>query len=449
MTTLTAPRMPSTRATPVRSVTAAHSTLAPWLVITFLTVIFVAATVSPTSFPWMVSPARMLADRLDAKEHGLLLRRIALPFLGLVACIGLVQRGKAVLRPYGWRALMLGIVFVLATASLLWADDPALVRRKLAIRLLLWLGAVWAARQLDRGYLTRLVLYGSGATVLLGIVAEIAYGVFKPGVSDYRLMGLVHPNQTGEAAGFAALAAIALAAQSRTYRPRHLALAALAAGLLLMTRSRTALLATIVSMTVLLYVCLWHRRVLRWTAAWAAGGAIAGLCVWQVAGGKDLSEVIGGALAEGRQNSDLATLTERTPLWAELISRYVRAHPWLGYGFDGFWTTEHLIQISFLHHGLVYFHSHSGYIEMALSIGVPGAVAFTLAIVLTMTEAFRRYRRTADIDDAVGGVVMVYFLVAMLAEVPNFNIGITAFISTIALARYSLIQLDPAPSRSL
>lgn len=415
---------------------------APWMMIAFLTVLFVAATVGPPDhFPWMVVPETMLANHIAGAEQGMITRQIALPVLGLVSIIGLLRGHRAPLRAHNIRAILLIIVFTLGVASLWWADDPALVSRKLAVRLLLWLGVIWVAQQLERGDLTKLALYAPGVTVLLGVAAEVGFGVFKPWTADYRLMGLVHPNQTGEQAGIAALAAMSLAMQAGRRRSVYVALAVIAMGLLLLTRSRTALLATIVAMAFLLVVVALRQTRIRWLLICTGAALVLALCLWQLFATTELSRVTTTFLSSGRDDSNLGTLSERTPLWAELISRYVTARPWLGYGFDGFWTTKHLVQMSLLHRGLVYYHSHSDYIEMALSIGIPGAIAFTLAIISTVTAAVRRYARLAVMDDAFAAAAMVYLLTAMLAEIPNFSIGITAFLFAVVLARYCF--MDP------
>lgn len=74
-------------------------------------------------------------------------------------------------------------------------------------------------------------------------------------------------------------------------------------------------------------------------------------------------------------------LTERTFIW-EYALRHFDKHPLLGYGLNGFWTTEELYDAFQAEHGWVLDNFHSGYLAILLETGVLGYTLFFLTAVL-------------------------------------------------------------------
>ena len=410
-----------------------------WGTILFVTSVFVLATVSLDGLFWKEAQPSILQARLDSIEHGMLTRRIALIVLGASALMGLLRTSFAGIRARGMQSVLLVVAAVLLLSSVAWADEPNLVLRKAVVQVLLWAGAMWVGLRLTSGGLVKLTLVGAFFTIALGVLVEVANGVFTPWAPGYRLMGFVHPNQTGEYAGFAFLAAVGLAFHSSRRRPWYSVLAAAALALLVLTRSRTALLATTVALLVLLWSVtsrLSRGRAIPVALLSAAAGL---LCLLQILGVVPLHELVPQLLSLGRGDSDLATLTERTPLWHELITKYIAARPFLGYGFEGFWTSGRIIELSLLRPGHVYFHSHSGYIEMALGIGIPGALCWTIGILLCLREGLRDYRRFPSPDNAMVLAALAYVVTSMLTEASLFSIGLSSFVAIVCVVRQSFV----------
>jgi exopolysaccharide production protein ExoQ len=74
-------------------------------------------------------------------------------------------------------------------------------------------------------------------------------------------------------------------------------------------------------------------------------------------------------------------LTERTFIW-EYALRHFDKHPLLGYGLNGFWTTDELYDAFQAEHGWVLDNFHSGYVAILLETGVLGYTLFFLTAVL-------------------------------------------------------------------
>jgi O-antigen ligase len=74
-------------------------------------------------------------------------------------------------------------------------------------------------------------------------------------------------------------------------------------------------------------------------------------------------------------------LTERTFIW-EYALRHLDQRPILGFGLNGFWTTEKLYDAFQAEHGWVLDNFHSGYVAILLETGILGYTLFFLTALL-------------------------------------------------------------------
>ena len=101
------------------------------------------------------------------------------------------------------------------------------------------------------------------------------------------------------------------------------------------------------------------------------------------------------------------TLTDRTGLWASLLS--MASHPWLGTGFESFWAGPRLDKLW----SVYAWHpneAHNGYIEIFLNLGWLGI--FLVAVIIavgyrTVITSFRRNRPT-------GSLMLGYFVAGLI-----------------------------------
>ena len=113
----------------------------------------------------------------------------------------------------------------------------------------------------------------------------------------------------------------------------------------------------------------WLRR--RWSAAQAkmASFAAAGLCA---AGGAAALAVLW----------DVPTFSQRRAMWGLVWDRIVQ-RPLLGYGFYAFWDIDELTQHVLLRRGS----AHNSLVEVALGLGLLGAVPFAVIVFLAARNA--------------------------------------------------------------
>lgn len=99
----------------------------------------------------------------------------------------------------------------------------------------------------------------------------------------------------------------------------------------------------------------------------------------------------------------------RLRLWPEVI-RHIEARPLTGYGFGSGLLRKSLNEE--LHDSLLW-HAHNIFLDMALQLGLPGAVLFILLLAATLREGWR-LARTPDLRAAACGVALLAVLAGMM-----------------------------------
>jgi O-antigen ligase len=358
-------------------------------------------------------------------EEGNIARRVAVIALGLFA-VGVLWRARRrglltglVARPLDrrerWLAAAIIGYILLAALSVVWADDPGLAARRVGVFLILAVAAYALARVWSFADLLRFIIIGCGATLLASTAVEILHGAFHPLDADYRLSGLTHPNIHAFEAAVLTLAGLAAARLEPEHRRRYWVVAAVGLGMMLLTRSRTSLLGLAAGVVAVPLLTMDRRRVL-----WAAiiGGAVA---VVVLVFAPDLVSDLRGALLLGRaqETADITTLTGRTELWRGLLD-YVDRRPILGWGFQAFWTPEHIESVS-LDQGWLIAHAHSTYMQTLLELGAVGLGLFVVSIVggiwVGVHRVLESKRGHPDGEAAFAVAVLVWMVVSMSAEV--------------------------------
>jgi O-antigen ligase len=123
--------------------------------------------------------------------------------------------------------------------------------------------------------------------------------------------------------------------------------------------------------------------------------------------GTAISSALGGISELSGRDS---TLTGRAGIWAALID-LGKAHPILGAGFEGFWSTQ--ATRAFLdRHGLParLNQAHNGYLEVYLNLGVIGL----LLITIVCWRGLKAGLQLSAYDRDFGHLVLVLFAVAMV-----------------------------------
>lgn len=88
------------------------------------------------------------------------------------------------------------------------------------------------------------------------------------------------------------------------------------------------------------------------------------------------------------------TLTGRTDLWGATLASILR-RPWLGYGFNAFWEGMQGASNSVITSvGWYVRHSHNGFIDLSLDLGMLGLVTFLIGYLVLSKRALQIIRRS-------------------------------------------------------
>ncbi|NJO77643.1 MAG: O-antigen ligase family protein [Cyanobacteria bacterium RM1_2_2] len=112
------------------------------------------------------------------------------------------------------------------------------------------------------------------------------------------------------------------------------------------------------------------------------------------------------------------TLSGRTVIWEYFVSR-ISERPWLGYGYEAFWTNPD--EVFRARQSLSFFsgHAHSGFIDITLQLGLIGLSLFVLSFLTTLVRTIYLISVTKSIEY----FLMLIFLFVMFSS--QFTVGIT------------------------
>jgi len=318
-------------------------------------------------------------------ESSDVLRLIWLPVYAVTLVLAVARPG-AMMSTLTRNWLILAVT-MMTLVSVVWSIDPdTTLRRSFALIMTtlfgLWLASRWNWRELilliasTFGVLAVLSVVMALAVPSLGIDHDVHAGAWK---------GLWwEKNTLGAVMGWGAISAYAAIQFDPKRRFIWMGLAVLCTALILLSTSKTALLAWLLGTGGAIGIALCRK-----------GFGFATLMLFlALTGGALFALILAIAPLEflellGRD----ATLTGRTDIWV-ILSRQIAEDPWLGYGYKAFWSVED---------GPVYWvragtswpvpTAHNGWIEVALAIGIPGmlmmAVVFLGAAVRAIGRLFR------------------------------------------------------------
>jgi exopolysaccharide production protein ExoQ len=295
----------------------------------------------------------------------------------------------------GWRAARVGVrlwpfllVLALIIASAAWSQSSGhTIRRSLALMALVAF-VVATGSLLGIGRFFR-ILMGVMAVLILASLAEAALRPsigFDTGDYSNAIRGVFpQKNVTGMALLFTALALSFLVLERGRLRWTDGAWLAALLVMLVLARSTTSLLLTMVVAGLTLLV-LWAARGGLWgavAALVAAVGLAAGLVVFAGIGMEGLFDLIGKD----------SSLTGRTFIW-DGTWQIIAGRPLLGHGYAAFWL-ENSRNVRSLAELVAWEvpNAHSGYLEVLLQLGWVGLVLVWLMGVATLVLALRAMLR--------------------------------------------------------
>lgn len=370
-------------------------------------------------------------------EQGNPQRRVAMLLLGAYGFASLLHRNRNRLGVNGSFGTTTAFFLVWAFASIAWTDDLGLTARRVVLLAMLWLGALGVATRFSLRQIMILAFSVPAVFLVVGICAELFFGTFRPfqaGVqfagldTGYRFSGTIDPNAGSWEIGMMLISAIFLSFSAKQYR-RLLFVAGIVALLfLILSKTRTSFAAVVVSLIAGWFAVTSNKR-----KAVVLLGTLWVFCILYFAFSENVFTFVKTTMLLGREDSDSAavsTLTGRTPLWKDLLSTSIVKRPLAGYGYGAFWTPKRLHQFPHMDSTAL-----NGYIDMTLELGLIGAGAYILMLVLGSVKAIVLYKHSEDLDYVYVFSLCVFHAVTMVNESVNVIVCFSTFIIVSLLAK--------------
>jgi O-antigen ligase len=310
---------------------------------------------------------------------------------------------------------LLLVLVGIALFSVFWSAAPSVtLRGGVALVGTTLFGAYLAARFDFREQL-RLLAWALGIAALLSAAVALllpSYGV-ESGFRGEAWQGVFYQkNVLGRLMALGAVVFL-LTAVGHGWRWLKWAGFGLAGALVVMANSATSLVALVALLAVLpLYAALRGRYTFTvpFFIAMILGGGL--LAMWFT----NNSEAVFSLL--GREG----TFTGRTNIWSAVLDK-IWERPWLGYGYGGFWLGwegESAEVLIVLPQNNVPTHSHNGFLDLWLDLGLLGLVAFVARLLLFIPRAVQRVRSTRSAD----GLWPLAYLTLLLLYAPAYPVGL-------------------------
>jgi len=306
---------------------------------------------------------------------------------------------------------LLVICVMVCGISMLWSIDPAItMRRFVALLMTTIFGLVIAARYDWNGMVQRFAL-------VFGVLAlfTLLHGIIDPERARHTELHVgawrgpwVQKNYLGSQMTRAFVVMMCAFAMRPDRVWCWLPLGLLCFGLVILSTSKTALLACVVAIGLFLTLRVFRRfPVLRIPVAYFFITGLAGFAVMATVAPEFLLELIGKD----------RTLTGRTDIWDALL-RSIKEKPWLGFGYGVYWLEQlgpsYYVRLQ-LQWGIPT--AHNGWIETWLSVGFVGVLIFAMLFIWASILAFQRISR---------GGVETYWVILVLAVFFIFSLSESA-----------------------
>ncbi len=149
------------------------------------------------------------------------------------------------------------------------------------------------------------------------------------------------------------------------------------------------------------------------------------------------------------------TFTGRTDIW-EFALTSLALHPWLGYGFAAFWgndAIQNLVQDNLIGWTATAAHSHNGYLDNALTLGIPGLALIVAIFIVAPLRNFSIATKSGNNGSLANLFLRIWIFGIYLSSLESFlldradPIWFTFLISVVGLhylARFRLTSEPPS-----
>jgi O-antigen ligase len=341
---------------------------------------------------------------------------------------------------------LLGIVLLVALASVLWSVDPILTLQR-AIHLI---GTTLIGCYIGIHIPPRTALSLFAWALIIIIFGNTFVALAFPDVGQEDLFGTLvwkgwdyHKNGLGSSAAIAVLF-FAIHTHSVDVRNRwaYRALCVFSFVVLLKSNSATGLVTVMAGAGIAISLSFANQLQL---SGWITGLLLSLLLVMMSVGGAVVFFTGELGMLTGLVGRS-ADLTGRTGLW-EIIWSLVKERPWLGFGYGGLWNPKPdavspigaLLESQL---GWLPPSAHNGFMNIASELGIPIATIVTLFSIQTLIESLLVYLRRPSTFGLLVVALLFALIVRMSTEQVMFTSRSLPWIIFVALP-ISLLQIPP------
>ncbi len=341
----------------------------------------------------------------------------------------LVGRNKLLFALLGW-----------VVASAAWSSARQLTLLRSVSLLLLTFVALFVATTFDRSQIGDVTAWLLAGVVALSAVVAIArpdYGLDHLRGDAWRGVFLTK-NELGRVAAFAAVLWLLRAITLRGHLFGSLGVAGACVLVVQRSASRTSLV-----VLALLALCLVILPALRAHVSIAVPAGAALICCG-VVGGTWLVSHSDAVLSSFGADS---TFTGRSRIWDSVV-HMIRLKPWFGYGYSAFWRglagpSAYVWNVA----GTTPPHSHNGFLDVWLDLGLVGVALFAGSILVFLGRALKEVRRAWEFDALFPMTVLLFLVFFSISEstlVPRDSLfWLLYLVTAVDLAR---LQPEARPS---
>ena len=384
-------------------------------------------------------PKKAAANEAAAYE-GNFSRQVAMPVIALAAAYLLwrmPKRGR-----FGSRLMPIAIAYVSwAILSAGWSGDPSITRKRLIVFAINGFFGFMVARVLS---IDEMALFGfaqTGVVALISLYVEtIQEKKFAPFDSDYRFNGVMTANYQAMNLVMCMICAMTLL-QKRPHWLRWIVpVMGLGLFLLYLTRSRLGTILGLLLLAILVFRYARHnlKPQARGLALVASLTVVVPALIFAI--GRNGS---GGAAQSvfmmGRKDTEnTSNLSNRAPLWAELMES-VHERPWVGYGYEAFWTPARVERIS-ADQGWMVPHAHDTYLDQTLSLGVVGMLLYIGLLWGGAGMAWRRFKRKPSSQSLYPALLLTWVALTGIAESVPVDPYLPTLLAYTCLVKMSMVE---------
>jgi exopolysaccharide production protein ExoQ len=420
-----------------RTVSRERSQLLPWRFFLFINLLLFLA------LHWPLQIHASIDDYNEAQTvgveggEGAIVRQVALIVLCVVAIVGwrLGRDSKTPrLRIQGFMGWLPMAFVAWASMSTIWSNDVPLTLKRLVSFLILCMVAVAVAKTFTLRKIILWVFFTTAVGLVIAIFAELATGIFHPLAYGYRFSGIQHPNGEGAECGILVLSGLVAGSTETEHRRLYRGFALLGFIFLVLSVSRTAVIATLLAAAVYAITISSGKTKIMLAPVFVT---LVSFLIFLF--GTGLSSGLGRAITMGRV--DVAdspdSISGRTVIWKD-VGPYISQHPITGYGYQSFWTPARLTVIQDEEQWNVP-DSHSTYVDCLLTLGIVGLMLFALSLLSGLWQAFESYRVTRNPYFAFLGGILIFCIISGFFESALGEGGVLTLLSLIVLARLAFV----------